>query len=56
MRDAHAIDVQGGQAAYADAMVRIGHMGWVDLDDIEITLEALGSVVQTLRTEAEARA
>jgi aspartate aminotransferase-like enzyme len=56
MRVAHGIDVQGGQAAYADAMVRIGHMGWVDHEDIEVTLEALGSVVQTLREGAEARA
>ncbi|MFL5761074.1 MAG: pyridoxal-phosphate-dependent aminotransferase family protein [Thermomicrobiales bacterium] len=56
MRDRHGIDVQGGQGAYADAMIRVGHMGWVDREDIEITVEALGSVVETLRTAAEASA
>jgi aspartate aminotransferase-like enzyme len=48
MRDAHGIDVQGGQAAYSDAMVRIGHMGWVDRDDIEITIQALRASISAL--------
>jgi aspartate aminotransferase-like enzyme len=52
MRDAHGIDVQGGQAAYADAMVRIGHMGWVDREDIEITIDALGSSISALSERA----
>jgi aspartate aminotransferase-like enzyme len=53
MRDAHGIDVQGGQASYADAMVRIGHMGWVDREDIVITIDALGSVIRVLGERAE---
>jgi aspartate aminotransferase-like enzyme len=48
MRDAHGIDVQGGQAAYADAMVRVGHMGWVDSEDIEITIDALRASISAL--------
>jgi aspartate aminotransferase-like enzyme len=48
MRDAHGIDVQGGQAAYTDAMVRIGHMGWVDHEDIEVTINALGASISAL--------
>jgi len=48
MRDGHGIDVQGGQAAYADAMVRIGHMGWVDQEDIEVTIDALGASISAL--------
>jgi aspartate aminotransferase-like enzyme len=48
MRDAHGIDVQGGQAAYADAMVRIGHMGWVDQEDIEVTINAVGASISAL--------
>jgi aspartate aminotransferase-like enzyme len=52
MRDAHGIDVQGGQAAYADAMVRIGHMGWVDQEDIEITIDALGASITALTGHA----
>jgi aspartate aminotransferase-like enzyme len=29
-------------------MVRIGHMGWVDREDIEITIDALGSSISAL--------
>jgi aspartate aminotransferase-like enzyme len=56
MRERHGIDVQGGQAAYADAIVRIGHMGWVDRDDIEITIEALGTVMEVLREQTSVHA
>jgi aspartate aminotransferase-like enzyme len=56
MRERHGIDVQGGQAAYADAIVRIGHMGWVDRDDIEITIEALGTVTEILRDQTSVHA
>jgi aspartate aminotransferase-like enzyme len=55
MRDRHGIDVAGGQAAFADAIVRIGHMGWVDREDIEVTIDALGSVVESLREQASVR-
>jgi aspartate aminotransferase-like enzyme len=56
MRERHGIDVQGGQAAYADALVRIGHMGWVDREDIELTIEALGTVMEVLRAQISVHA
>lgn len=44
----HGVIVAGGQAHLADAIVRIGHMGWVTAEDIDHCLAALGAVLQTL--------
>ena len=44
----HSITVAGGQGHMADAIVRIGHMGWVDEEDIEICVNALGQTIQSL--------
>jgi aspartate aminotransferase-like enzyme len=52
MREAHGIDVQGGQVAYADSMVRIGHMGWVDREDIDLMIDALGASISVLAQPA----
>jgi aspartate aminotransferase-like enzyme len=44
----HSITVAGGQGHMADAIMRIGHMGWVDEEDIEICINALGQTIQSL--------
>ncbi len=41
------ITVAGGQAHLASQIVRIGHMGWVDEEDIESCLSALSEVLET---------
>lgn len=41
MKRDHDVTVAGGQGHLADAIVRIGHMGWVDEDDIAVCIEAL---------------
>ncbi len=43
----HGIVVTGGQGAMADTIVRIGHMGWCDDEDIDVALAALGEVIAT---------
>lgn len=45
LHDEHGVTVAGGQAHLADAIIRIGHMGWVDADDIEICLSAVKDVL-----------
>ncbi len=42
------ITVAGGQAHLAESIVRIGHMGWVDDDDIEHCLTALNDVLESV--------
>ncbi len=37
----HGVTIAGGQGHLADAILRIGHMGWVNLEDIDACLEAL---------------
>jgi aspartate aminotransferase-like enzyme len=48
LRREHGITVASGQAHLAESVVRIGHMGWVDADDIDNALVGLGSVVDAL--------
>lgn len=43
----HGVTVAGGQAHLSDTIIRIGHMGWVDEDDIESCLSALNDVLET---------
>lgn len=43
--DEHGVTVAGGQAHLADSIIRIGHMGWVDADDIENCLAAVHAVL-----------
>ncbi|HEY8448802.1 MAG TPA: alanine--glyoxylate aminotransferase family protein [Thermomicrobiales bacterium] len=56
MEKEHGVTVASGQAHAADAMVRIGHMGWVTAEDIDDCLNALGAVVRSLESAAIARA
>jgi aspartate aminotransferase-like enzyme len=48
LKDEHGIDVASGQAHTADTIIRVGHMGWCDADDIEVVLYALAEIVPTL--------
>lgn len=43
--DDYGVTVAGGQAHLADSIIRIGHMGWVDTDDIETCLTAVQAVL-----------
>jgi aspartate aminotransferase-like enzyme len=43
--DEYGVTVAGGQAHIADSIIRIGHMGWVDSDDIDNCLAAVKSVL-----------
>ncbi|MBX6342098.1 MAG: alanine--glyoxylate aminotransferase family protein, partial [Thermomicrobiaceae bacterium] len=49
MRSDYGIEIAGGQAHIKDAIIRIGHMGWVHEPELERTLEALGAVTAALR-------
>jgi aspartate aminotransferase-like enzyme len=44
----HGITVAGGQGQMADSIVRIGHMGWVSEDDIQVCIAALRQSLQSL--------
>ena len=41
MREHYEVELQGGQAHLADAMLRIGHMGWVHDEDIDGVIDGL---------------
>jgi aspartate aminotransferase-like enzyme len=48
MRERHAIELQGGQGAYADTILRIGHMGWAFEPDLQAVLDGLAETVPAL--------
>ncbi len=48
MRERHEIELQGGQAEYADTVVRIGHMGWAFEPDLQAVLDGLAETVPAL--------
>ncbi len=48
LEEDHGVVVAAGQAHLADKIIRIGHMGWVDEDDIEACLGALSEVLETI--------
>lgn len=39
------IEVAVGQAEQAEAVIRIGHMGWVGAPELEATIESIGKVI-----------
>jgi aspartate aminotransferase-like enzyme len=41
MREEHQIVLAGGQQKLGGKIFRIGHMGWVNEEDIEAVLQAL---------------
>ena len=50
MRERHDIELQGGQAEYADSIVRIGHMGWAFEPDLLAVLDGLAETIPALLT------
>ncbi|MGI8476072.1 MAG: pyridoxal-phosphate-dependent aminotransferase family protein [Thermomicrobiales bacterium] len=55
LRDEFATELQGGQGRMADTMLRIGHMGWVHADEIDRTVDAMGSAMGRLGILPSAR-
>jgi aspartate aminotransferase-like enzyme len=41
VRERHNVVLAGGQGQLEGQIVRIGHMGWVDQDDLQVALQAL---------------
>ncbi|MFN8590803.1 MAG: alanine--glyoxylate aminotransferase family protein [Thermomicrobiales bacterium] len=59
LRDRFGIEAQGGQGHLADAIVRVGHMGWVHEPEMSETVNAIREVAMVdsvIRLGAEARA
>ncbi|CAN5784111.1 alanine--glyoxylate aminotransferase family protein [soil metagenome] len=50
----HGVTIAGGQGHLADAILRIGHMGWVNLDDIDACLGALALTLSARSKESAA--
>jgi aspartate aminotransferase-like enzyme len=48
MRERHEIELASGQAAYADSVVRIGHMGWAFEADLQAVLDGLAETIPAL--------
>jgi aspartate aminotransferase-like enzyme len=56
MREASGVTVAGGQGELKGRIVRIGHVGYVGLDDVAAALEALGLAVAAAGVQVEAGA
>jgi aspartate aminotransferase-like enzyme len=56
MREASGVTVAGGQGELKGRIVRIGHVGYVGLDDVAAALEALGLAVAAAGAQVEAGA
>ncbi len=48
LRREHGVEAQAGQGALANALVRIGHMGWAHEEELRQALAALAAVVADL--------
>lgn len=48
LRRDHAVEAQAGQGHLADAVVRIGHMGWAHEPELRAAIAALGAALDTL--------
>jgi aspartate aminotransferase-like enzyme len=48
MRERHETELASGQAAYADSVVRIGHMGWAFEADLQAVLDGLAEAIPAL--------
>lgn len=58
LRDEYGVELAGGQGPFAGKIFRIGHLGWVDVADVDAVLEALGKGLVRLghKVPAAARA
>jgi len=48
LKQEHGVTVAAGQGHMADAIVRIGHMGWVDDEDVVVCVDALRHTLEQL--------
>ena len=48
MREEYGVVLAGGQGKLAGQIFRIGHLGWVDEQDIQATFDALRSALPRL--------
>lgn len=53
MAERHGIYIATGQAHMSDSAIRIGHMGWTHLPELERTLEALDDVLERVPSIAD---
>ena len=51
MRDQYGVEAQSGQAHMVEQMVRIGHMGWAHMPDMEEAMAAVAATTAQLRAE-----
>jgi aspartate aminotransferase-like enzyme len=56
LHERHAIVVAGGQGRLADQIIRIGHMGWVQQEDLAAVLRALQVELNSARMPSPANA
>jgi len=49
LRREHGVEAQGGQGHLADALLRIGHMGWADEPELRDAVVAVAAVAAELR-------
>lgn len=49
LRDEHGVVLAGGQGSLSGKVFRIGHLGWIDVADIDEVLAALKSTLAKLR-------
>jgi aspartate aminotransferase-like enzyme len=54
-RESYNVELQGGQGHLTDRMVRIGHMGWVNADELDHAVAAIDDVVAGLGLERRGR-
>jgi aspartate aminotransferase-like enzyme len=57
MRDEYRVEAQSGQAHMVEQIVRVGHMGWAHMADMEEAMAAVSATAAQLRSRtAEAAA
>jgi aspartate aminotransferase-like enzyme len=49
LKEEHDVVLAGGQGKYEDSMLRVGHMGFVDVPDVKAALDALEQVLSEER-------
>ena len=49
MRDQYGVEAQSGQAHLVEQMVRVGHMGWAHMPDMEEAMAAVAATAAHLR-------
>jgi aspartate aminotransferase-like enzyme len=52
LRERHGVVVAGGQGRLSGTIIRIGHMGWVEEEDIALTMAALEECIRHVRGAA----